>query len=115
MKIDDLVEYMLVLYDSTKLFYIIGTHKSLREWLSVIAKDIVGYALKSQLQEVGKFWDHLRWGAGIDGAGAQLRSRKQWLLTSCDGAQACVAPGRRPTGQIRFCADFVEKFVSENI
>jgi uncharacterized UPF0146 family protein len=37
---DDLVEYMLVLYDSAKLFYIIGTHKSLREWLSDIAKDI---------------------------------------------------------------------------
>jgi hypothetical protein len=40
---------------------------------------------------------------------------KQWLLTSCVGAQAWVAPGRSPTGQIRFCANFVEKFVSENI
>jgi hypothetical protein len=71
--------------------------------------------LKSQLQEVGKFWDHLRRGAGIGGAGAQLRSRKQWLLTSCAWAQACVAPGRRPTGQIRFCADFVEKYVLKDI
>jgi hypothetical protein len=63
-----------------------------------IKKVYVGYALKSQLQEVGKFWVHLRLGAIV------------CVLLDC---YCLPAPGRRPQMADSVLRKFCGKLVFE--